>query len=64
VRLRILDVAGRTVRTLVDGSIAAGSHEWTWDGTDARGRPLPAGVYFQRIETRSRSFSRKLILLR
>jgi hypothetical protein len=46
VELKIYDVAGRCLRTLVHGAggEALGSAEW--DGTDDAGRAVPAGVYF------------------
>jgi hypothetical protein len=50
VRLRIFDGAGRLVRTLVDEPRAAGRWLETWDGRDAAGRPVAAGVYLYRLE--------------
>lgn len=50
VRVDIHDVAGRRLRTLVDGRLEAGAHRETWDGLDARGRRAAAGVYFIRLE--------------
>lgn len=49
VRLAIYDVAGRLVRTLVDGDLASGSHETIWDGKDASGRALGSGSYLARL---------------
>jgi hypothetical protein len=50
VSLRIHDLAGRRVRTLVDGEVLpAGAHERIWDGRDAAGRPVAAGTYLARI---------------
>jgi hypothetical protein len=52
VRLDVHDVAGRLVRRLVDGSsLAPGLHASVWDGRDERGRAVPAGIYFVRLET-------------
>ena len=48
-RLVVLDVAGRTVATLIDGPQSAGVHEWVWDRRGARGE-VAAGVYFARLE--------------
>ncbi len=47
--LAIYDAGGRRVRLLASGVLAAGAHEATWDGTDARGNPTPAGLYFARL---------------
>ncbi len=43
--LRIYDMQGRVVRTLVDGPMAAGSHSVAWDGRSSGGHALPAGSY-------------------
>jgi len=50
VRLWIADVRGRRVQTLVDGSHPAGQHRVLWDGRDATGREVAAGVYLAVVE--------------
>ena len=45
VRLDVLDVRGRLVRTLVSGRSEAGSYLAAWDGVDASGRAMPSGTY-------------------
>src|SRR5262249_11490237 len=51
VRLEVLDLGGRRVRSLESGHVLpAGPHEWTWDGRDAAGRPVPAGVYLVHLD--------------
>lgn len=63
--LRIYDVQGRVVRTLVEGPLAAGEGIAAWDGKDDAGRGVTAGVYFYRLETeRGENASRKMILAR
>ncbi len=49
-RLTVLDVTGRAIRTLVDGSVEAGRNSVEWDGRDSQGRSVTSGVYFFRIE--------------
>ena len=63
VRLALYDCAGRCVRTLLDGPEAAGRRELRWDGRDAHGVALAAGVYFARLETAAGSVERKLVRL-
>jgi hypothetical protein len=48
--LRIFDVHGRLVRTLVDSYLAAGQREVEWDGRDDHGRSLASGTYFMKLE--------------
>ncbi|MFQ5600145.1 MAG: LamG-like jellyroll fold domain-containing protein, partial [Candidatus Krumholzibacteriia bacterium] len=62
VEAHIYSVAGRRVRTLVSGSLAAGSHHFLWDGRDARGRPLASGIYFMRLQASGETQTRKLVL--
>ena len=46
VRADVLDLGGRRVRTLADGTLDAGSHALAWDGAADTGRAVPAGMYF------------------
>jgi len=64
VRLAIYDVAGREVRRLVDSDLPAGVHARDWDGRDASGRVVAAGVYFARLAAGDRVLTQKLILTR
>ena len=49
VRLRIYDVNGRLVRTLVSGVQSPGPYTSIWDGRDDNGRGVASGNYFARI---------------
>ena len=46
VNIRVVDVAGRVVRTLVDAMEPAGSHVTSWDGRDRDGVKMRNGIYF------------------
>ena len=51
VSLRIYDLAGRLVRTLVDGgALEAGLHEVSWEGRSDQGQALASGLYFPRLQ--------------
>jgi hypothetical protein len=64
VSLRVFNVEGRLVRTLVDGPMTAGRAAVVWDGRDERGHRLSSGVYFYRLENGERSVTRKGVMLR
>lgn len=65
VRLQIYDLAGRRVRTLVQQSAASpGAHRVVWDGRDAQGIPVPAGVYACRLEAGATRVTERVIRLR
>jgi hypothetical protein len=62
--LRVYDVSGRLVKTLVVGDLKSGPYAFDWDGTDNRGGRVASGVYFYRLKTNERSATRKMVLLR
>jgi predicted outer membrane repeat protein len=47
--VKIFDVAGRHVKTLVDADLEARAHDVVWVGDDARGQSVAAGVYFYEV---------------
>jgi hypothetical protein len=59
----VFDVAGRAVRTLASGPMDAGPHVLPWDGRDDRGRPVPAGVYFLRVDAADVGHTGKVVRL-
>ncbi|UCH85129.1 MAG: T9SS type A sorting domain-containing protein, partial [Candidatus Latescibacterota bacterium] len=62
--LKIYDVAGRAVTTLIDRQMVAGTRTVRWNGKDSRGNDVSSGVYFYRLEAGTETRSRKLVLLR
>lgn len=66
--LKIFDLLGIEVRTLVDAPSHAGLFAVSWDGEDERGGRVSAGVYFYRLEAQSDADrfidTKKLVLLR
>jgi len=60
----VMDAAGRRVRRLVSGAIAAGEHALSWDLTDERGRRVAAGVYFVRAQVGETVMTRRLAVLK
>jgi len=60
--LRLYDVSGRLLARLQDGDFAAGSHAYAWSGAGDDGRPLPAGIYFCRLEAYGRTLTRRLVI--
>ncbi|KPL17872.1 MAG: hypothetical protein AMJ92_10560 [candidate division Zixibacteria bacterium SM23_81] len=64
VEIGIYNVGGQLVRTLVQGSLSAGSYVQTWDGRDSGGREVESGIYFCWLQSEKVSLTRKLVLLR
>lgn len=64
VRVSVHDVAGRELAVLADGPVAAGRHEWHWDGSDARGNRAAPGLYLIRASAGERVRSSRVVLSR
>ena len=64
VRLRIYNLLGQPVHTLVDEAQAAGVHRLSWDGRDLRGAPVAAGIYVVRLDHPGGVQTRRLMCLK
>ena len=61
VDLTIYNVLGQPMRQVWAGSLAAGEHQLTWDGRDAQGQPVAAGVYVYRLQVGDQTRTRKMV---
>ncbi|MCA9753306.1 MAG: T9SS type A sorting domain-containing protein [Gemmatimonadetes bacterium] len=64
VKVSVFNVAGRKVVDLVNGAVEAGQHTVEWNGRDASGRSVAAGVYLVRLETADGTRSREIVRLK
>lgn len=64
VELRVYDLAGREVRTLVDETLEAGERVVLWDGSDSQGQPVSGGIYFYRLRMPGHESTMKLVRTR
>jgi hypothetical protein len=64
ISLRIYDVTGRLIRTLVDGSVPPGQQSVTWDGVDGHGNQVSTGIYFYRLQVGGTTLTKKMVLLK
>lgn len=68
--LRVYDLMGHEITTLVDGNVEAGHRSVIWNGLDNHGNPVSSGMYLYRIDARAIKgdqefhMTRKMILLR
>jgi subtilisin family serine protease len=62
--LRLYDVQGRLVRTLLEGEQAAGRHTVRWDGRDRLGRAVASGTYLARLKAGRQGVVQRLMLVR
>ncbi len=64
IALSIYNPAGRLVRRLVRATQPAGSYSITWNGRDDLNHPIPAGIYFCRLETPGVKIIKKIVLVK
>jgi hypothetical protein len=64
VRIRVFDLLGRRLVTLVDGRQSSGPHSVQWGGTDASGAPIASGMYFVRMTVGDRRVVHKVVHVR
>ncbi len=62
--LKIYNLAGELVRTLVDENIEEGGHRMLWNGRDDRGFGLSSGSYIARLKTENTTCSQSMVLIR
>jgi hypothetical protein len=62
--LKIYNVVGEEVKTLISGKFAAGYHEVLWDGTDISNRKLASGIYFYSLKTDKFVQTKKMVLIK
>ncbi|MBI4721782.1 MAG: T9SS type A sorting domain-containing protein [Candidatus Stahlbacteria bacterium] len=62
--LKIYNLGGQFVTTLIDGNMLPGVKSVGWDGRDDSGKLLPVGIYFYELKTENMRQTKKLILLR
>jgi hypothetical protein len=64
VEVKIYDVSGQLVRTVVSGKQEPGYYNIIWQGDDDRGRQVSAGVYFIQINAKGFESQQKIIFVR
>lgn len=64
VKINIFDIRGVHVRSLAQGTFAAGYHTIHWDGRNDTGNKVSAGAYMYRLESESSSITKKMVFLK
>jgi flagellar hook assembly protein FlgD len=64
VNITIYDMTGKAVKTLVNGSQAAGFKSVQWNATNDRNEPVSAGLYLYTIQVGAFRNTKKMVLLK
>lgn len=64
VKIRIFNILGVVVNTLVDQKLAAGSYRVKWDSSDQQGRSVTSGIYYYQLQAGDRVAVKKMTLIR
>ena len=62
--LKVMDISGRTVATLVDEYQSAGSYQYRWDGRDEYGNKITSGIYLYQLITSYMYLTNKMTFFR
>ena len=64
VSIKIYDLMGREVKTLLESQMTKGSHQVNWLGKDKFGKSVPTGIYIYQIKIGELIKSKKMHLLK
>ena len=64
VRIRIFNLRGQEVRTLVDNDLSAGYRFVVWNSLNDSGHPISSGIYLVVMESGSFREVRKMLMLK
>jgi len=64
VSIKVYNIMGQLVRTLLDEEKLPGNYQLVWDGKDQSGEEVASGIYFYRLKSDEYVKTKKMILLR
>jgi len=62
--LKIYNIRGQLVKTLLDEEKQPGDYSVIWDGKNDNGEEVASGVYFYQLVTENNRVTKKMVLLR
>ncbi len=64
VTIKVYDMLGREIKTLVNDYKATGNYSTIWDSKDSFGNDVSSGIYFYNIKFMDNSITKKMVLVR
>jgi parallel beta-helix repeat protein/predicted outer membrane repeat protein len=62
VSMKIFDLRGRHVRTLLDSTLEPGNHRLVWDGRNGQGEYVSSGIYLYTLRSEDKTYTRKMVI--
>ncbi|MCJ7801203.1 MAG: S8 family serine peptidase, partial [Candidatus Marinimicrobia bacterium] len=64
ITIKIFDILGKEIITLVNNIESPGKKSITWNGTDNNGNPVSTGVYIYNLILGDKSYTKKMLLIK
>jgi hypothetical protein len=64
ISIKVFDILGKEVKTLIESAVPAGQYSISWDGTDNNGRVVGSGSYFYQLKTADHTYTRSMSLVK
>jgi parallel beta-helix repeat protein len=64
VSLRIYNITGQLVKTVIDEDMVAGHHTVNWDGTNSSGHTVASGLYLYKLSTNEFTSTKKMVVMK
>ncbi|MCK5051832.1 MAG: T9SS type A sorting domain-containing protein, partial [Candidatus Cloacimonetes bacterium] len=62
--IKIYNIKGQKIKTLISAQLSAGQHSVIWDGKDSNDKQVGSGIYFYKMKTSNFQQTKKMILLK
>ncbi len=64
IELKVYNIKGQLVKTLVKGEQLSGSYETVWSGKDNNEKNVSSGIYFYKLSTKDETIMKKMLMLK
>ena len=62
--MKIYNINGELIKTLINETIPAGNHQVKWNGTNEFGEKVSSGIYFSNIKSENFTSTLKMMMLK
>ena len=62
--LKIYDIQGKLIRTLIDKKLRSGKYKFIWKGKDLNGKEVKTGIYLVRLQSGRKVYTQRIVLIK